>query len=508
MTEFPVKTALISVSDKSGLLEFAKNLQSLGIKIISTGGTAETLKNAGIAVSFVSELTGYPELMEGRLKTLHPKIHGGILGKRDEHALEAKQHEIEWIDLVVVNLYPFAKKVQAQAPYHEIIENIDIGGPAMIRSAAKNMNWVSVIVDPKDYASTIDELKHNKVISLASRKKLAAKAFAHTACYDALIAEYLNQEKFPQKLSLSFELQELLRYGENPQQQAAIYHHPYKESCLLAAKQLQGKTLSYNNFVDAEAAFSCVLEFDKPACVIVKHANPCAVAAAAHINEAFNQAWQADSQSAFGGIIALNRVCTKAIAAFLNTVFIEVIIAPAFEPDACDILSAKPNYRLLALADIAAPKPALVYKFIAGGLLVQDRDMQSIAADDLKVVTAVKPDAREIQELLFAWKVVKHLKSNAIAVTENQSTLGLGCGQVSRIDAVKMAIEKAGKNLQKAVLASDGFFPFRDNIDVIAKAGIKAIIQPGGSIKDQEIIQACDEYGIGMLLTGVRCFNH
>ncbi|MDF2940856.1 MAG: phosphoribosylaminoimidazolecarboxamide formyltransferase/IMP cyclohydrolase [Gammaproteobacteria bacterium] len=503
-----IKTALISVSDKTGLIEFAKSLEALDIKILSTGGTAEALKKAGISFTLVSDITGFPEMMEGRVKTLHPKIHGGILGKRDQHESEANQHGIEWIDLVVVNLYPFAQTVKSEAPYHDIIENIDIGGPAMIRAAAKNMDWVSVIVDPKDYQSVLDELKQSVEVSLNTRKKLAAKAFAHTACYDTAIAEYLNQEKFPQHLSMGFELAEILRYGENPHQEAALYKHPIKVSNLLGATQLQGKALSYNNLVDAQAALECVQEFSEPACVIVKHANPCGAATASNSDEAFTKAWQADSQSAFGGIVALNRPCTEKIAQFLSTVFIELIIAPGFDSTASDILRTKPNCRLLDYQNSPNLKQALSYKFIDGGLLVQDKDHQFIDASDLKLVTSIKPNAKQIQDLLFAWKVVKHLKSNAILIVKDQATLGVGCGQVSRIDAVELAIKKAKGDLSSCVLASDGFFPFRDNIDAIAKTGIKVIIQPGGSIKDEEVIAACNEHGIAMVMTNSRCFNH
>ncbi|MDF2529820.1 MAG: purH [Gammaproteobacteria bacterium] len=503
-----IKTALLSVSDKTGLIELAQGLQSLNIKILSTGGTAEALQQAGIAFTLVSDTTGFPEIMEGRVKTLHPKIHGGILGKRDLHTKDARDHGIEWIDLVVVNLYPFAKKLQSEAPYHEIIENIDIGGPAMIRAAAKNMAWVTVVVETQDYATVLNELKANQGMSLETRKKLAAKAFAHTASYDALIAGYLNQEKFPQTLTLNYERLDILRYGENPHQQAALYRQSLKNSSLLHAKQLQGKALSYNNLVDSQAALDCVQEFEHPACVIVKHANPCSAAMAGSIDEAFTRAWQADSQSAFGGIVALNQPCTASIASFLSQVFVEVIIAPGFDSIASDILAAKPNCRLLALPNMAQPEAGLVYKFVEGGLLIQDRDHYPIRADSLKSVTQAVPNSKQIKDMLFAWKIVKHLKSNAILIARDQITVGVGCGQVSRIDAVQLAINKAGANLPGCILASDGFFPFRDNIDAIAKAGIKAIIQPGGSIKDEEVIKACDEYGITMVLTGARCFNH
>ncbi|MDO8954478.1 MAG: bifunctional phosphoribosylaminoimidazolecarboxamide formyltransferase/IMP cyclohydrolase [Gammaproteobacteria bacterium] len=509
MSDFSsIKTALISVSDKTGLIEFAQHLAAHNIIILSTGGTAKALQAAGIPITLVADITGFPEMMEGRVKTLHPKIHGGILGKRDQHAAEAKQYGIDWIDLVIVNLYPFAKTVQSEAPYHEIIDNIDIGGPAMIRAAAKNMQWVTVANDPEDYPIILAELNAHNGISLACRKKLAAKAFAHTAAYDALIAEYLNTDKFPSQLSISFERQEVLRYGENPHQQAALYTHSYKTKGLLAAKQLQGKALSYNNIADAEAALRCVQEFDQPACVIVKHANPCGVSTADTIDRAFTQAWQADSQSAFGGIVALNRACTPKIAEFLKQVFIEVIIAPGFDSDASDMLRAKPNYRLLALPQMPSASKGLAYKCIEGGLLVQDSDYAVIEADDLKCMTKRQPNAEQIKELLFAWKVVKHLKSNAILITQAHTIVGMGCGQVSRIDAVELAIKKAPNDLSACVLASDGFLPFTDNVDAIASAGIKAIIQPGGSIKDQDVIDACNEYGLVMVFTGIRCFNH
>jgi phosphoribosylaminoimidazolecarboxamide formyltransferase/IMP cyclohydrolase len=513
----PVKRALISVSDKTGVVAFARNLMELGIEIISTGGTSQLLRDANIPVRDVREVTEYPEMMDGRLKTLHPKIHGGILGLRDEHADEAAAHGIEWIDLVVVNLYPFAKTIKnPDASFDDAIENIDIGGPTMLRAGAKNMGWVGVIVDPEDYDIVIAELEAEKSLNFSIRSALALKAFDHVAKYDAVIVNYLHHKisGMPQLTEQTSELdlhpkKHLdLRYGENPHQTASAYKFSGNTSGILSAQQLQGKELSFNNIADADAAVLCLREFSEPACIVVKHANPCGAAVAEDISTAFQRAFNADPVSAFGGIIALNRPCNEEIATFLAKVFVEVIIAPEFTAEALKIFNAKPNLRLLALPVTGAAQSKQDFKFIDGGLLIQDRDTATITKKDLQFVTKRKPDTKEIESLLFAWRIVKHVKSNAILLAKADVTVGVGAGQVSRIDAVEIALRKAGALTEEAVLASDAFFPFRDSIDRIAGTGVRAIIQPGGSIKDNEVISACDEHGIAMVFTGKRCFKH
>ncbi len=511
-TKRPIQRALISVSDKTGIVEFAEFLQQQGVSIISTGGTAKTLQEAGIAVTLVADVTQFPEIMQGRVKTLHPKIHGGILAKRDQHAKEATEHGIEFIDLVICNLYPFVATLQQENCSEAMaIENIDIGGPSMIRAAAKNFSWVTVIVEPQDYNLIKTELFNNNAINIETRKELAAKAFAHTAQYDTAITRYLKdiKEGYPETLNLSFIKDTELRYGENPQQTAAVYKSMLtKGNSVLTAKQLQGKQLSYNNIVDAEAALNCVSEFTTPSCVVVKHTIPCGVASSNSINTAFQQAFAADSKSAFGGVIALNTECTKEIAEFLAGVFIEIIIAPSFTTTAQQILATKNNLRLLSTGELSASSQLFSGKFVQNGLLLQSIDTQILTANDLECVTNTKAEATTLNELLFAWQVVKHCKSNAIVVTKNQTTLGVGAGQVSRIDAVDIAIHKAQSECHDAVLASDAFFPFRDSIDAIAKHKLQAIIQPGGSKRDAEVITACNEHGIAMYFTGKRCFLH
>lgn len=502
------KRALISVSDKKNIVEFARGLADLNIEIISTGGTSKLLRDANIPVKDVSDITRFPEIMDGRVKTLHPKIHGGILGKRDNHEDIAKQHDIHWIDLVVVNLYPFAETIkQPNVAFSKAIENIDIGGPTLIRAAAKNMDWVGVLVDPTDYESVLAELTQKKALSTATRKKLAAKAFAHTAHYDALIYQYLDDAKFPHELNLHYEKLSELRYGENPHQTACAYRDPDHQTGILSAKQLQGKQLSYNNITDADAAVACVSEFTKPACVIVKHANPCGAALADNIEQAFQRAFNADSQSAFGGIVALNQPCTKHVAVALANIFIEVLIAPHYEPEALDILAKKTHLRVLELS-MQPQKPKQEFKFIEGGLLIQDKDRSVLNSSQLQVMTQVAPSEEELKSMSFAWQVLKHIKSNAILIVKNHITIGIGAGQVSRIDAVHMALRKAGSDLTGAVLASDAFFPFRDSIDLIAKSGVRTILQPGGSVRDEEVIAACNEHGIAMVFTGIRSFKH
>lgn len=504
-----IRTALISVSDKTGLVEFAQGLHKAGVKILSTGGTAKTLKDAGLPITVVADITGFPEIMEGRVKTLHPKIHGGILGKRDAHSEDAKTHGIDWIDMVVVNLYPFQATVASGADFDEVIENIDIGGPAMIRAAAKNHEWVTVVQDPQDYAVVLAEMQ-NGGVTLATRKRLAGKAFGHTAAYDAAITQYLQKETpiiDQEEVVLPLKRLERLRYGENPHQGAALYQTPFGYG-LTQAQVLQGKALSYNNLMDAEAALQCVREFPEPACVVVKHANPCGVAMAKEINEAYAKAFSADSQSAFGGIIALNRPCTKEIAEEVASVFMEVILAPGFTPEALAILAKKPNLRVIAISDWEKISNKWAFRAISGGLLIQESDQHQLSDDDLKCVTQVQPSAAQIKELLFAWQVAKYLKSNAIAITKDRVSVGLSGGQVSRISALNFALQRAEDNLTDSVLASDAFFPFRDSIDVLKGTGIKAIIQPGGSIRDKEVIEACNEHGIAMVFTEVRGFNH
>lgn len=504
-----IKRALISVSDKTNLVEFARALSDLNIEIISTGGTSKLLREAGVPVRDVSDLTNFPEMMDGRVKTLHPKVHGGILGKRDSHAEVAEQHNIQWIDLVVVNLYPFAETIKnPNATFEDAIENIDIGGPAMIRSAAKNMEWTGVVIDPKDYDAIIDEMRETKHLSFATRKKLAAKAFQHTAEYDGLIHQYLAADHANSDV-ITFSLKKLfdLRYGENPHQAASAYQFTTNTSGILSAIQHQGKQLSYNNITDADAAYICSQEFLQPACVIVKHANPCGAAVADNIENAYQKAFAADSTSAFGGIVALNRPCTRKLAEEISKIFFEVLIAPAFEPEALEIFAAKPNLRVLELKSHAHNSLQEI-KFIEGGVLFQEKDQSIIKQEELTVVTKAQPTSADIHTMLFAWPLLKHIKSNAILIAKDNTSLGIGAGQVSRIDAVDIAMRKAGENLHGAVLASDAFFPFRDSIDRLANSGIRAVIQPGGSIRDEEVIAACDEHNIAMMFTGKRCFKH
>lgn len=507
-----VKRALLSVSDKTGLLPFAQSLVDAGVALISTGGTAQLLKEAGIAHMRVSDVTGFPEIMEGRVKTLHPLVHGGILGLRDQHQPIATAHGIEWIDLVVCNLYPFAKVIGEHADFDTAIENIDIGGPAMLRAAAKNIGWVGAVVDPSDYEAVSQAIQAQD-FNFALRKKLSAKVYQHTAAYDACIANYLAlpQQALPltaaETLHLSLPREALLRYGENPHQQAALFKTPFGAG-LAEAVMLQGKALSYNNLTDAEAALQCVHPLAESACVIVKHANPCGIAMAANITEAYRRAFAADSVSAFGGIIALNRPCTAEIAEEVSKIFMEVIIAPDFDLEAMKVFGKKPNLRVLQIPHWDKINNPWQFKSISGGLLIQNTDQSTLTISQLQCVTQKQPDAALLKELCFAWHVVKYLKSNAIALTQGGTSVGLGAGQVSRIDALNLALQKANTDLNGAVLASDAFFPFRDSIDALAKTPIKAIIQPGGSIRDAEIIAACDEHDMVMVFTGIRVFNH
>ena len=508
----PVKRALLSVSDKTGMADFAKALVELGVEIISTGGTSRLLADAGIPHQQVDEITGLPEMLDGRVKTLHPKIHGGILGKRDKHAEEAAEHNIPWIDLVVVNFYPFTDNVKASdMPWEKVVEYIDIGGPTMVRAAAKNFAWVGVVVDPTDYTLVLQELRTQQGLAFETRKNMAAKVFALTANYDSMISNYFESrighaEEYPPQINLNLQKQSELRYGENPHQKACAYSLGNQEAGILTAHQHQGKPLSYNNILDTEAALSCISEFDEPSCVIVKHANPCGAASSSTIDEAYTKAYQADPLSAFGGIVALNRKCTKDIAAAITSIFMEVIVAPEFSDEALTLFATKPNLRVLQMP-IQARQPWEM-KFINGGVLLQERDAQDIKSDDLKVVTNTKPSQDDLDAMLFAWRVLKHIKSNGILIAKHNATVGIGAGQVSRIDAVDMAVRKANDSISDTILASDAFFPFRDSIDRIAKTGVRAIIQPGGSMRDEEVIAACNEHNIAMVFTGKRCFRH
>jgi len=505
-----IKRALISVYDKTGISEFAKYLNDNGIEILSTGGTAEHLRKAEIDVIDVSDYTDFPEIMDGRIKTINPKIEGGILGLRDIHKSDAEAQNIKWIDLVVCNLYPFADTIsKPNVSLKEVLDNIDIGGPTMIRSAAKNVEWVGVLVDSTDYKSIINEIDELGGLSFKTRKLLSAKAFGHCAQYDSIIHNYLNDDDFPQVFSPTFDKSYDLRYGENPHQTAAAYKNPIQDiQNILAAIIHQGKQLSYNNLLDADAALSCLREFAEPTCVIVKHGNPCGVASGDDITNVYKNAFNADSKSAFGGIICLNRTCNKAIAEMINNVFVEIVIAPKYEPIALKVLSNRKNLRVLEIGAIKPKTPKLEHRYIEGGLLVQDSDVSVITEIELKTVTEKEPTKSGLADMLFSWKVLKHVKSNAIITVKDKTTLGIGAGQVSRVDAVEIALKKSSDKLKGSVLASDAFFPFRDSIDLIADSGIATVIQPGGSIRDNEVIQACDEHGIAMAFTGMRCFKH
>lgn len=515
-----VTRALLSVSDKTGILEFSRELHRLGIELLSTGGTAKLLADNGIAVIEVSDYTGFPEMMDGRVKTLHPKIHGGILGRRgtDDEIMSAS--DIQAIDLVVVNLYPFTQTIaNPECDLETAIENIDIGGPTMIRAAAKNHEDVAVVVNPQDYAAVLTELQENACqLSHATRFKLALNSFEHTAAYDTAIASYLgkiHQQGFPETLNLQFHRLQTMRYGENPHQNAAFYQEKNPPlGCIASARQLQGKELSYNNIADADAALECVKSFsDQPACVIVKHANPCGVAIADSILDAYNLAYATDPTSAFGGIIAFNRELDDTTAAeIVARQFVEVIIAPAISESAVAVLKKKANVRVLESGYWAEQTDSgFDFKRVVGGLLVQDRDAGNITADDIKVVSKRVPTEQELLDLLFAWKVAKFVKSNAIVYCKNGQTIGVGAGQMSRVYSAKIAgIKAADENLvvPGSVMASDAFFPFRDGIDAAAEAGVTAIIHPGGSIRDNDVIAAADEHNIAMVLTGMRHFRH
>jgi phosphoribosylaminoimidazolecarboxamide formyltransferase/IMP cyclohydrolase len=514
---FTVRRALISVSDKRGLIPFAEGLSNLGIEILSTGGTCRSLRDAGIDVIEVSEKTGFPEIMDGRVKTLHPTIHGGLLGRRGTDEAVMEEHGIEPIDLLAVNLYPFEQTIaRADATIDDAIENIDIGGPAMIRAASKNHDGVAVVVDPDDYDGVLNSLK-NDLLSLDARRKLAAKAYAHTASYDTAITKYLSnslgENPLGDRILYSGSLVERMRYGENPHQEAAFYiDQQAPKGSLATAEQLQGKALSYNNIADSDAALECVKQFASPACVIVKHANPCGVAVASGILEAYEKAFKTDPTSAFGGIIAFNRPLDGATAkSIIDRQFVEVIVAPEIGDDAAEILKEKKNVRVLRTGEWPESAGGFDFKKVSGGLLVQGSDMGRITADDLKVVTDKAPTPAQIDDMLFAWTVVKYVKSNAIIFCKDNMTIGVGAGQMSRVYSTRIAAIKAADEeleVKGSVMASDAFFPFRDGIDAAAETGIAAIIQPGGSMRDDEVIQAANEHGLAMVFTGMRHFRH
>ena len=514
-----VARALVSVSDKTGVLEFCRGLNQLGIELLSTGGTAKLLAQHNVPVTEVSDYTGFPEMMDGRVKTLHPKVHGGILGRRGIDDAVMADSGIKPIDMVVVNLYPFEQTIaNPDCDLETAIENIDIGGPTMIRAAAKNHEDVAIVVDPADYSAILAELQADVSLSHASRFNLALKSFEHTARYDTAIATYLgkiNNSGFPDTLNLQFHRLQTMRYGENPHQNAAFYQEKNPPvGSIAAAKQLQGKELSYNNIADADAALECVKAFpEQPACVIVKHANPCGVAISDDILGAYNLAYATDPTSAFGGIIAFNRELDETTAAEIATrQFVEVIIAPAVSEGAKAVLAKKQNVRVLECGYWDAINPvALDFKRVAGGLLVQDKDIGSITAEDVKVVSQRAPSEQELADLLFAWRVAKFVKSNAIVYVKNGQTIGVGAGQMSRVYSAKIAGIKAadeGLEVPGSVMASDAFFPFRDGIDAAAAAGVTAVIHPGGSMRDQEVIDAANEHNIAMVLTGMRHFRH
>jgi phosphoribosylaminoimidazolecarboxamide formyltransferase / IMP cyclohydrolase len=519
MPNHKINRALVSVSDKTGLLEFAQSLSKLGVDLISTGGTAKTLKDAGISVSDVSTVTGFPEIMDGRVKTLHPKIHGGLLSVRGDAAHEKARadHHIENIDLLVVNLYPFEEALAKGAGEATMIENIDIGGPAMIRAAAKNHASVTVIVDPQDYAEVLAEITQHGATTLALRKRLAAKAYARTASYDAAIANWFNRVNAiaaPTYFAIGGKLQQSLRYGENPHQVANVYRSGDRRSGIIDATQIQGKELSYNNFNDADAALEALREFSfaEPTCVIVKHANPCGVAVGISLAEAYQKALACDQTSAFGGIIALNKMLDAETAEHIAQIFTEVIIAPGASDEAKAILAAKKNLRLLVLPSMQTAAAELpMVKSIAGGLLVQTPDQANIDQMMFQVVTQRQPTTQELIDLKFAFRVAKHVKSNAIVFAKNAATHGIGAGQMSRIDSTITAVRKAFDaklELKGSSLASDAFFPFPDGLLAAADAGATAIIQPGGAMKDDAVIKAADERGLAMVFTGVRHFKH
>jgi phosphoribosylaminoimidazolecarboxamide formyltransferase / IMP cyclohydrolase len=548
MTLRPIRRALLSVSDKSGLLDFARALASYGVEMISTGGTRKMLADAGLQVRDIAEVTGFPEILDGRVKTLHPRVHAGILAIRDnsQHAATLREHNIAPIDLVVCNLYPFESTVaKAGASHEDIVENIDVGGPSMVRAAAKNYHDVAVVTDPGQYEIVLAELKsHNGSTTLALREKLAAAAFARTASYDAAISNYFNLRPqsnaqtptpdtghrtpdfpgtehrppdFPERLELSYDRKSVLRYGENPHQKAAFYTEPgLQHACVASAETIHGKELSYNNLLDLDSALNLVREFTAPAAVVIKHNNPCGAAVGATLVEAFQRAYEGDPLSAFGGVLGFNRELDQQTAYQITEPgrFIECIIAPGYSDEALQLLTTRPswkkNVRLLRTRplDDASKARGLDFRRIDGGLLVQDRDLPADDFVHARIVTKRTPTDKEMADLRFAWLVGKHVKSNAIVLAKDGMVVGVGAGQMSRVDSVHIACRKAGERVRGSVLASDAFFPFRDNIDEAAKAGVVAVVQPGGSMRDQEVVEACDQHGLAMVLTGVRHFRH
>ncbi|MFC7393491.1 bifunctional phosphoribosylaminoimidazolecarboxamide formyltransferase/IMP cyclohydrolase [Scopulibacillus cellulosilyticus] len=509
------KRALISVSNKEGLIPFVQALVDHQVEIISTGGTKKLIEDAGLPVLSVSDVTGFPEILDGRVKTLHPAIHGGLLAVRGkaEHMDAIREQSIGTIDFVVVNLYPFKETItKPDVTYEDAIENIDIGGPSMLRSAAKNHQSVTVICDPADYSKVLESLNDEAEVPFEIKQQLAAKVFRHTAAYDALIADYFTKEAgvvYPEKLTITYEKKQDLRYGENPHQKAAFYSAPIKNNSTIAvAHQLHGKALSYNNIKDADAALGIVKEYDEPAVVAVKHMNPCGIGVGETVKAAYEKAYEADPVSIFGGIVAANREIDGETAGLLSQIFLEIIIAPSFTEEAMDILTQKKNIRLLTV-DLNDDKQAVPqYTSVGGGLLVQDTDVKGLDDVELQVVTDRKPTEKELKDLSFAWKAVKHVKSNAIVLAKDDKTIGIGAGQMNRVGAAKIAIEQAGENGKGSVMASDAFFPMNDTVEEAAKAGVTAIIQPGGSIRDQESIDKANEYNIAMVFTGMRHFKH
>ncbi|MCT4708953.1 bifunctional phosphoribosylaminoimidazolecarboxamide formyltransferase/IMP cyclohydrolase [Enterobacteriaceae bacterium H11S18] len=524
----PVRRALLSVSDKAGIVEFAQALSQRGVELLSTGGTARLLADAGLPVTEVSDYTGFPEMMDGRVKTLHPKVHGGILGRRGQDDAIMAEHAISPIDMVVVNLYPFAQTVAREGcSLEDAVENIDIGGPTMVRSAAKNHKDVAIVVKSSDYQAIVAELDANEgSLTLETRFDLAIKAFEHTAAYDSMIANYFGSlvpayhgeskeasGRFPRTLNLNFIKKQDMRYGENSHQQAAFYiEEEIKEASVATATQVQGKALSYNNIADTDAALECVKEFSEPACVIVKHANPCGVAVSDSLLDAYDRAYKTDPTSAFGGIIAFNRELDAQTAqAIISRQFVEVIIAPSASEEALKITAAKQNVRVLTCGQWQQRVSGLDFKRVNGGLLVQDRDLGMVSAADLRVVSKRKPSEQELRDALFCWKVAKFVKSNAIVYARENMTIGIGAGQMSRVYSAKIAGIKAadeGLEVKGSAMASDAFFPFRDGIDAAAAVGVSCVIQPGGSIRDDEVIAAADEHGIAMIFTDMRHFRH
>ncbi len=510
-----MKRALISVFHKDGIVEFALELKKLGWEIVSTGGTFKILKEAGIEVIEVEDVTKFPEILDGRVKTLNPYIHGGLLYRRDDenHVKTIEDMQIKGIDIVVNNLYPFEETIKKPGATHEeIIENIDIGGPSMIRAAAKNYNDVTVIVDPSDYEKVLNELKSEGNTTIKTRQYLARKVFNYTAYYDALISNYFNEIEegvFPEMLTLAYKSKDELRYGENPHQRAAFYKEVGKiEGTLAGAIQLHGKELSFNNINDANGCIEALKEFDEPTVVAVKHANPCGIGSGENISEAYEKAYSSDKVSIFGGIIAANREIDEKVAEKINEIFIEIVMAPSFTDKALEILTKKKNIRIMKIENIIDKKyKELDIKKVLGGLLIQDKD-NVLLGEELKIVTKSQPTDKEMEDLLFAWKAAKSVKSNGVVIVKDKGTIGIGLGEVNRVWAVQNAIERAGENVKGAVLASDGFFPFKDSIELLAKAGVRAIIQPGGSLKDNEVIEGADKNGIAMIITGIRHFKH